>query len=136
MHDIVPQQTVTDRAKGQHLHTQLLRRGNQLALNTAIQERILHFHRMDGMHTAGAAQGLHVHHGEADVPDIAGLHLIGDGPHQILHGNGGIHPGGLVEINVVQSQTAQGIGQVSLDIVRLHVQPVDAALGGRAACRT
>ena len=72
---------------------------------------------------------LGAHLGETDVADIAGLHHVGDGADRVLDRHIGIEPGGAVDVDMIDAETLQRIGEEVLDAAGPGVE-ADPAAGG------
>ena len=53
--------------------------------------------------------------GEADGADVAGLHQVGDGADRVLDGHGGVEARRAVDVDVVDAEARQGVGEEVLD---------------------
>ena len=52
---------------------------------------------------------------QTHVPDVSGLHQIGNRPHRVFDRHARTGPGGTVDIDVLGSKTAQAVSQEILD---------------------
>ena len=84
-----------------------------------------------GCTARGAPQRLGAHLRKADMAHIAGLHHVGDGADRLLDRHAGIEPRGPIDVDVVDAEALQRIGQEILHRRRPRVD-ADQRPGGIA----
>ena len=102
-----------------------------VAFDAALDQRIFDLEIDDRMHGMRAADGVGADLGQADMPDIAGLHHLGDAADRLLDGNAGIKPCRPVDVDVVGAETLERIGKEVPRRSRPRIEP-DEFAGGAA----
>ena len=106
------------------------RRGRQdFILDAARDQRIFDLQIADRMHGGGAADRFGAHLRQADMADIAGLHHVGDGADRLLDRHVRIEPRRPVDIDMVDAEPLQRIGEEVLHRRRPRVEAAPAAGG-------
>lgn len=80
------------------------------------------------MRRMGAPHGCRRGFREARIAHLALANQVADGADRVLDRNGGIDTRGIVQIDVVHSQPAKGIGQRSLDESRPAIETKKRAI--------
>ena len=107
-----------------------------VALDAARDQRILDLQIGDRVHRMGAPDGFGADFRKADMPDPAGLDHVGHGADRILDRHIRIEPRRAVDIDVVDAEPLQRIGDEILHRRRTAVIAEPALLRDRAARRT
>ena len=103
--------------------------GQNLRLDAARQQRILDLQIADRMHRMRPADGIGADLRQADVPDVTGLHHLGDGADGILDRHVRIEPRRTIDVDIIGTQAAQAVGQKILYRPRTRVIEAEAAGG-------
>ena len=105
--------------------------GRICILDAARDQRIFDLQVDDRMDGCGPADGVGADFGQADMADIAGLDHVGDGADRVFDRHVRIEPGRAVDVDIVDAEPLQRIGDEVLQRGRAVVHAVEAA--GRIA---
>ncbi len=103
--------------------------GKDFGFGRAADEGVFNLQVDDGVHGGGAADRLGANFAEADVAHVPGLDHVGDRADGFFNGDVGIEPGGAVDVDVVDAETLEGIGEGSLNGGGAGVVPEPGAVG-------
>ena len=106
--------------------------GKIVALGAAAHQRVLDLQVADRVHLRGAADRLDADLGEADVADVARLHHVGDRADGLLDRDRGIEARRTVDVDVVDAEARQAVGE---EVLRRGGARVEAEVGAVGAAQ-
>ena len=126
---------VTEQAPRQHSvcrdpDPELARGRQDVGFDAPGYERVFDLEIGDRMHGCRATERLAAHLRQPDVPHVPGLHHLGDGAHRVLDRHRGIKPGRAVDVDVVDPEARQCVGEEVLHRLRSSVEATPPVVGG------
>src|SRR5262249_26810819 len=101
-------------AVGRRRNAELGEYGEDRSLRAAAQQRVFDLEVADRVHLHRATDVLHADLREADVANVARLDHVGDRPDGLLDRHGGIEARRTVDVDVIDAEARQGVGEEGL----------------------
>jgi len=130
--ELAGEESAAERAVGDEADAEIAAGGEDFVLGIARPEGVFGLQRGDGMNLCGAAKSFGAGLGESDMTDLAFLDELRHGVDGFFDGRVGVDAVLVVEVDVIDAETAQAALAGFADIVGFAVDAAGPGIGGVA----